>query len=284
MIHLLEARREVNWWPLTEEGTFSSEQFVAGVTLRNLQERYAPEGASVTENAWISREDWEVLDRAENASLVDSDGAVLGYMGDGSGDTIEAQTSFLILYSWDVLKVNEQVVSSLECNEVLGEVSSAAHIEGVIHVGKGTRILPGVFIEGNVVIGENCKIGPNCYIRGNTAIGNDVHIGQAVEVKNSIIGHGSAVGHLSYVGDSILGSGVNFGAATITSNYRHDGSSHWSEIDGKRIDTGRIKFGTIVGDGVHTGIHTAIYPGRKLGPNTTTRPNDSVEKDLLDPV
>ena len=48
---------------------------------------------------------------------------------------------------------------------------------GIVHIGLGTRILPGVFIEGNVVIGANCKIGPNCYIRGNTSIGDHCHIG-----------------------------------------------------------------------------------------------------------
>jgi len=31
-----------------------------------------------------------------------------------------------------------------------------------------------------------------------------------------------SVGHLSYVGDSILGEKVNFGAGTITANLRHD--------------------------------------------------------------
>jgi len=50
--------------------------------------------------------------------------------------------------------------------------------------------------------------------------------------------------------------------------------------DDTLVDTGRRKFGTIVGDGVHTGIHTAIYPGRKLGPNTFTRPNADVQADL----
>jgi hypothetical protein len=37
----------------------------------------------------------------------------------------------------------------------------------------------------------------------------------------------------------------------------------------------------IVGDGVHTGIHTSIYPGRKLWPKTATLPGAVVDKDLL---
>ena len=56
-----------------------------------------------------------------------------------------------------------------------------------------------------------------------------------------------------------------------------------SAVDGRLIDTGRRKFGAIIGDGVHTGINTSIYPGRKLWPGTTTRPGDIVQKDIVSP-
>jgi bifunctional UDP-N-acetylglucosamine pyrophosphorylase/glucosamine-1-phosphate N-acetyltransferase len=102
-----------------------------------------------------------------------------------------------------------------------------------------------------------------------------------VEIKNCLILSGSNVGHLSYVGDSVLGENVNFGAGTTTSNLRHDGKNHRSMIDGILVDTGRRKFGTIVGDGVHTGIHTSIYPGRKFWPGTTTLPGAIVQHDVV---
>ncbi len=47
------------------------------------------------------------------------------------------------------------------------------------------------------------------------------------------------------------------------------------------IDTGRRKFGTIIGEGVHTGIHTSIYPGRKIGAGCMTLPGDVVKKDVM---
>ena len=191
-------------------------------------------------------------------------------------------TGLALRYPWDLLVLNERLVAKLEKPEIAGEVSDAAHVEGVIRLGAGSRILPGVFIEGNVVIGKNCKIGPNCYLRGNTVIGDNCHIGQAVEVKNSVIGFKTAVGHLSYVGDSVLGDRVNFGAGTIIGNLRHDGKNHRSLVDGTLVDTGRRKFGAIVGDDVHTGIHTAIYPGRKLAPGSSTRPGDVVQLDLAE--
>ena len=182
-------------------------------------------------------------------------------------------------YPWDLLTIQERALCGIQ-DEIIGDLHASAVIEGRLKLGKGSRILPGVYIEGNVVIGEDCKIGPNCYVRGNTSIGDRCHIGQSVEIKNSIILSGTNVGHLSYVGDSILGENVNFGAGTIISNYRHDGCNHRSMVDGELIDTGRRKFGTIIGDGVHTGIGTLIYPGRKIWPNMSTRPGEVVQRDL----
>lgn len=184
-------------------------------------------------------------------------------------------------FPWDLLAINEHVVGAISEGEILGDVHPSAVIEGNVKLGKGSRILPGVFIEGNVVIGENCKIGPNCYVRGNTSIGNGCHIGQSVEIKNCIILDGTNVGHLSYVGDSILGEKVNFGAGTMVSNLRHDGNNHRSNLGGELVDTGRRKFGVVVGDGVHTGIGTMIYPGRKIWPGMSTRPGEIVDRDLL---
>ena len=182
-------------------------------------------------------------------------------------------------FPWDLLAIQERVMTVWE-DEISGEVHPATVIEGRLKLGKGSRILPGVYIEGNVVIGEGCKIGPNCYVRGSTSIGDNCHIGQSVEIKNSLILSGTNVGHLSYVGDSILGAKVNLGAGTIVSNFRHDGGNHISRVGKELVDTGRRKFGTVIGDGVHTGIGTLVYPGRKIGPGLFTLPGDVVRKDI----
>ncbi len=184
------------------------------------------------------------------------------------------------LFPWDLLALNELIVGSL-CDEgISGDVHPSAVIEGRLTLGRGSRILPGVFIEGNVVIGEGCRIGPNCHLRGTTSIGHRCIIGQSVEIKNSIILSGTNVCHLSFVGDSILGENVNLGAGTMISNFRHDGENHRSMVGGKLLDTGRLKFGAVIGDGVHTGIGTLIYPGRKIWPGMTTRPGEVVQADL----
>jgi len=267
-------------WPLNGD---LEQQFVAGTSFGDLRKKELSQQSnlSILENAWINCIDaQDLLSSGNDATLVDDRGNRIAWTGNGEGVILRAAESYLIRYAWDLIRVNETVVARLTENSIEGELSPAANVEGNITVGKGTRILPGVFIEGNVIIGENCKIGPNCYLRGHTAIGDNCHIGQAVEIKNSIIGHKSAVGHLSYLGDSILDHGVNFGAGTITSNLRHDGKNHQSAIGSTLVDTGRRKFGAIIGANVHTGIHTSIYPGRKIGQGQTTLPGGIVSKDL----
>ncbi len=190
------------------------------------------------------------------------------------------ETWFPVTYPWNLLRINEFLISNIE-NDIQGQIEPGATIKGKIVLGQNSIIKSGAYIEGNVVIGDNCIIGPNCYIRGYTSIGNNCKIGNAVEIKNSIIGDNTNVAHLSYVGDSILGDFVNLGAGTVTANLRHDEKNIFSEVKDQLIDTNRKKLGTIIADGVHTGINTSIYPGRKMWPNTTTRPGEIVIKDII---
>ena len=250
-----------------------------------LHQHPLPDGWTKHPLAWVSVVDWKAALDTEVTTILDDHGEVLAWSGDEPDLSLSMQAfhSFLIEHPWDLLKANEEHLSDLDESAIEGEVHRSVVIEGHLRLGKGSRILPGVFIEGNVVIGGNCKVGPNCYIRGATSIGDQCHIGQAVEIKNSIILAQTAIGHLSYAGDSVIGRKVNFGAGTIISNFRHDGANHRSMINGALIDTGRRKFGAIIGDHVHTGIHTAIYPGRKIAAHATTRPGEIVQRDIESP-
>ena len=57
-------------------------------------------------------------------------------------------------------------------------------------------------------------------------LGAGVHIGNFVELKKTEIGDGSKANHLTYLGDAIIGKGVNVGAGTITCNYDGVNKSH----------------------------------------------------------
>ncbi len=184
-------------------------------------------------------------------------------------------------YPWELLDLHQGLLERQWAREGESKLCRIAQLAdgAALIVGEGTQVLPGVYVEGLVIAGKNCKIGPNCYLRGPISIGDDCHVGQAVELKNSILGNGTNIGHLSYIGDSVLGNEVNLGAGTITSNLRHDGKNHRSVVEGKILDTGRRKFGAIIGHCVHTGIHTSLYPGRKLASGVTTLPGEVVSKD-----
>jgi len=186
---------------------------------------------------------------------------------------------FPIVHPWSLLDANSFMLEDIRM-DIKGIKENNVTIKGNVILGERSSLLPGTFIEGNVIIGRNCKIGPNCYLRGNTSIGDNCHIGQAVEIKNSVIMDRSKVPHLSYIGDSVIGLDVNLGAGTITANLRHDNSNVKSAVKGDLVDTGRRKLGAIIGDNVHTGIHTSIYPGRKIWPGKSTLPGECVQRDI----
>jgi len=201
----------------------------------------------------------------------------------GDFRVVHAQGYWLpIGYPWHLLDANAYLLENHLEPALEGEVSPAAHITGPVAIGPGTVIRPGVVIEGPVAIGRNCTIGPNAYIRAGAAIADRCRIGQSVEIKASILMDGVTAAHLAYLGDSVVGEDANIGCGTVTANLRHDAGNVTSMVKGRLIDTGRRKLGAIIADGVHTGINTSILPGRKLWPNTTTRPGQTVQKDITE--
>jgi len=238
-------------------------------------------------NHWVSVRALCMLAKSDLPSVLrDYRGDLVAWKGGGAPEDCSASmvteaSCFRIQYPWDFLTLNEEVLAVVNSSEIYGDVSPLAQIDGHLHLGEGSVILPGTFIEGNVIIGRNCKIGPNAYIRGNTSISDDCVIGNAVEIKNSVIYPHTRINHLSHIRDSVIGAHVDIGAGTIIGNTRHDGTNHRSLVNGTLVDTGRVKFGAIIGDGAHTGVNTTVYPGRKIGPGRLTRPNTIVDKDLM---
>lgn len=175
---------------------------------------------------------------------------------------------------WDPLLLLNDYLQSIPIGRELGTVAQGAFIsEGaVLSVGKGTIVEPGVFIDGICVIGEGVHVRSGAYIRGNAIIGDRCVIGHGTEVKHSIILNDTHVPHFSYVGDSILGNGVNLGAGTICSNFRLDGKPISIRVDGKKETTGLRKLGGIIGDRVQIGCKCVLNPGTVIGPDAICYP------------
>ena len=69
--------------------------------------------------------------------------------------------------------------------------------------------------------------------------------------------------HLSYIGDAEIGAKANLGAGTITANYHR----------------GR-KTRTTVGEGVHTGVHTALVAPVNVGASAYTGAGSVITEDV----
>ncbi|MDR3062577.1 MAG: NTP transferase domain-containing protein [Methanobrevibacter sp.] len=180
---------------------------------------------------------------------------------------------------WELIEINEIMLKDIQ-REIKGEIERGATIHGNIFLDEGSIIRSGVYIQGSVYIGKNCDIGPNCYIRGNTYVGDNVKVGNAVEIKNSIIMENTNVNHLSYVGDSVIGSNCNLGAGTNIANLRFDDKPVKIMIKGEKINSGRRKMGSIIGDNVKTGINSSFTPGVTVGFNTFIGPHVLLDGDV----
>jgi UDP-N-acetylglucosamine diphosphorylase/glucosamine-1-phosphate N-acetyltransferase len=179
---------------------------------------------------------------------------------------------------WELLAANEWKIAELE-RRIDGEVRGDAALHGTVVVEEGAVIKPGVVIEGPAIVRSGATVGPNAYIRGATLIGENCHIGHAVELKNTIVMDDSNVPHLSYVGDSLLGTNVNFGAGTQVANLRHDGQDIKITVKGERLSTGRRKFGVVAGPGTKTGVNSSLDPGVVLSQDARVLPGERVSRD-----
>ncbi len=170
------------------------------------------------------------------------------------------------------------------------------YIDPRVTIGAGTVLLPGTILRGDTVIGEDCVIGPNtmivdsridrcctvnasqvyeselgksvhvgpyAHIRPHCRLGDGCKAGAFVEIKNAVFGPGTKMSHLTYVGDADVGSGVNFGCGTITSNY-----------DGFR------KHRTVIGDGAFVGCNTNLVPPVTVGAGAYIAAGTTVTRDV----
>lgn len=199
-----------------------------------------------------------------------------------------------------LLELNEKARQAELRHHLLNGVDIAC-TDGIV-IGKGveigadTKILPGTILLGKTKIGEGCVIGPNSrlvdtlvgnfskldnvlsenakigdeadigpfvHIRPNTVINNRVHLGNFVEVKNSTVDNGTKVSHLTYVGDSDVGKGCNFGCGCVTVNYN-----------------GKNKYRTTIGDHAFIGCNTNLIAPVSVGDYAYTAAGSTITEDV----
>lgn len=173
---------------------------------------------------------------------------------------------------------------------------SATYIGADVAIGSDTVLYPGTILNGHTVIGEDCIIGPNteiadstighgstvrqsilseaevgaegnigpfAYLRPGTKLSDQVKVGDFVELKNVTVGQGSKIPHLSYVGDAVVGSGVNIGCGAITANY-----------------DGLNKAITEIGDNVFIGSNSNLIAPVRVGDGAYVVAGSTITQDV----
>jgi UDP-N-acetylglucosamine diphosphorylase / glucose-1-phosphate thymidylyltransferase / UDP-N-acetylgalactosamine diphosphorylase / glucosamine-1-phosphate N-acetyltransferase / galactosamine-1-phosphate N-acetyltransferase len=146
--------------------------------------------------------------------------------------------------------------------DVEQQVSFDARL-GPITVEKGAVVESFSKVMGPCFIGEKTKV-LSAQIGGGTSIFESCKVGGQVE--NSIVMPHSNKAHLGYVGDSYVGEWVNLGAGCNFSNLKNTyGNVRVESSDGKRIDSGLMKVGPLIGDLCKVSIGALVYAGKMVG-------------------
>ena len=179
--------------------------------------------------------------------------------------------------SWENLETLWDIFGSSEfC--LLEQIKEHSDREEGVFIDPSATIGEGVMIEGPCFIGAKVVIRHAAYIRKGSWISEGSLVGHCSEIKNSILLPGSNAPHFNYVGDSILGLGVNLGAGAKLSNVRNDRRSVILGLeDGSRVDSGLRKLGAMIGDGVQIGCNVVTNPGTIITPDSMIPPNKSVK-------
>lgn len=182
------------------------------------------------------------------------------------------------LEAWDIISnlapIVEKFIDSL--NE------DFKNSEGIaIH--KTAIVEKGAIIKAPAVIHANCFIGANACLRGGVYLAENVTVGIGCEIKSSIIFDNSSIAHFNFIGDSIIGSRVNFEAGAVIAN-------HYNELADKKIvvyyrskiiETHVEKFGALVGDECKVGANSVLSPGTILEAGTVVKRLQLIDQKKL---
>lgn len=172
--------------------------------------------------------------------------------------------------------------------EVLGDISDFIyklggtlpeeefrHPEEGVWISRRAKVFPSAYIGAPCIIDHGAEVRHCAFIRGSAIVGKNAVVGNSVELKNVILFDSVQTPHYNYVGDSILGYKAHMGAGSITSNVKSDKTLVVVKGD-IEIETGRKKFGAVLGDHVEIGCNSVLNPGTVVGRGTHVYPVSSV--------
>lgn len=187
-------------------------------------------------------------------------------------------------YAWEVLSEIKDYI--LKIGPTLPKDEFDNPKEGV-WIAKDANVFESAYIGAPCIIDHNATVRHCAFIRESAIVGKGATVGNSVELKNVILFDDVETPHYNYVGDSVLGWHAHMGAGSITSNVKADRKNVVVHGD-EDIETGRRKFGAILGDYAEIGCNAVLNPGTVVGshsnvyPVTAVRgviPNNCIVKD-----
>ena len=165
-------------------------------------------------------------------------------------------------YPWEALDGIKSLILELGATLSADEYD---HPEDGVWIAKDAKIFPSAYIGAPCIIDHGAEVRHCAFIRGSAIVGKNAVVGNSTELKNVVLFDNVQVPHYNYVGDSILGYKAHMGAGSITSNVKSDKTLVTVHIPDAPIETGRKKFGAILGDNVEVGCNSVLNPGTVVG-------------------
>ncbi len=145
-----------------------------------------------------------------------------------------------------------------------------------VWVARDAVVYPSAYLGAPCIIGHKTEVRHCAFIRGSALVGDGAVVGNSVEIKNAVLFDGVQVPHFNYVGDSVMGYKSHMGAGAVTSNVKSDKTPVAVKCGAETIETGRKKFGAMVGDYAEVGCNSVLNPGTVLGQRVIVYPTSCV--------
>ena len=145
--------------------------------------------------------------------------------------------------------------------------SAVFHTEdGPILLGGGVRIMDFSYLCGPLIIGRGSRVIERSSVKDCTTVGETCKIGG--EVEACVIEAYTNKQHHGFLGHAYVGSWVNLGAGTSTSDLKNTYGQIRIDHRGRKLETGMQFFGCVIGDYSKTAINTSLFTGKIIGTNS----------------
>ena len=183
-----------------------------------------------------------------------------------------------VKFPWHVLDLMEHFLANCGEGELQidpsAEIAQTAIIRGNVTIAANAKVFDNAVIQGPAYIGEGTIVANNALVRGSI-LGERCVVGYSTEVARSFIGDDCWF-HTNYIGDTVMGDNISFGAGAICANLRLDEA----EIKSAGQPAGRNKLGPILGGNIRIGVQTSLMPGVRIGSGTMITSGLTIAQDI----